>query len=125
MRQTNVEIQQMAFKKKESNSLKTLETRVAGMREINPGLDLGNGLEVSALEAKIKTRRERLDKYNALLTQADMLATDLAQDDKDCREESSNILSGIKSRFGRDSAQVEAVGGKRLSERKKPTKKES
>jgi hypothetical protein len=41
------------------------------------------------------------------------------------REESSNILSGIKSRFGRDSAQVEAAGGKRLSERKKPTKKES
>jgi hypothetical protein len=113
----------MAFKNRESKALLLLKQRIEGMKQIDGALDLGNGLSVSELEAKATARQERLDKYNALLVQAGMLSNELDEDEFASKEEGANILSGVKSRFGRDSSEVEAVGGKRLSERKKPVRK--
>jgi hypothetical protein len=111
----------MAFKKRESKALELLKTRVDGMAQVEANLDLGNNMSVKELRKKIEAREEALREYNALLTKADMLGNQIDAFELECKEESSNILSGVKSRFGRDSDAVEAVGGKRLSDKKKPT----
>ena len=113
----------MAFKNRESKALALLKQRIEGMKQIDGALDLGNGLSVSELEAKATARQERLDKYNALLIQAALLGNGVDEDELASKEESANILSAVKSRFGRDGSEVEAVGGKRLSDRKKPVRK--
>ncbi|MCI5159415.1 MAG: hypothetical protein D3906_13475, partial [Candidatus Electrothrix sp. AUS1_2] len=62
--------------------------------------------------------------YNGLLAQADAAGNDFRALEKELRGLSSLMLSGVKVKFGRDSNEYEMAGGTRLSERKKPKKKD-
>ena len=113
----------MAYQRKSSKVITEALERLANLKAIDPDLDLGNGLTVAAYEARINTTQTSEDTYNGILARADAAGNNFRADEKDLRDMSSQMLSGVKVKFGRDSNEYEMAGGTRLSERKKPKKK--
>jgi pantothenate kinase-related protein Tda10 len=96
--------------------------RLAGLKSIDPALDLGNDLTVDNYEAEIGKLNEKLAAYNtALSTVDDLYNACIAQIDviKDWNE---RMLSGAASKYGKNSSQYEMAGGVRKSERKNAKK---
>ena len=98
--------------------------RLAGIKSIDPALDLGNDLNVANYEAQITKLNSNLGDYNtALSTVDDLYNVCIAQIDV-LRDWNERILNGIASKYGKNSSQYEMAGGVKKSERKKPKKKE-
>ena len=96
--------------------------RLAGVKSIDPVLDLGNDITVENYEKEVEQMEENLAAYNtALSTVDDLYNICIAQKDvlKDWNE---RILSGVATKFGKNSSQYEMAGGVRKSERKKAKK---
>jgi hypothetical protein len=106
----------MAFQRKSSKIIAEAQERAGNLRAIDPNLDLGNDLTLAAYNAKITETQTALDAYNGLLAQADAGGNDFRAVEKELRDMSSQMLSGVKVKYGRDSNQYEMAGGKRLSE---------
>ncbi len=121
----------MAFKKRETSSTVNLaKTRYAGMKKIDEDrskvTDYGSEekkLTVAEYEAQITVCENLNEDYNQALQQADILSSNLEGAEKKLAEMSSSILSSGKGKFGPDSLEYEQLGGKRLSDRKKPERK--
>ncbi len=106
----------MAYQRKSSKIIAEAQERAGNLRAIDPNLDLGNGLTLAAYDAKIAETQTGLDTYNGHLAQADAAGNDFRAVEKELRDLSSQMLSGVKVKYGRDSNQYEMAGGKRLSE---------
>lgn len=113
----------MAYQRKSSRVIAEALKRLANLKAIDPDLDLGNNLTVAAFEAQINKTQTSENTYNGQLAQADAGGNNFRADEKDLRDMSSQMLSGVKVKYGRDSNEYEMAGGTRLSERKKPKKK--
>lgn len=106
----------MAYRRKSSEIIAEAQERSGNLRAIDPNLDLGNNLTVAVYDAKIAETQAALDAYNGHLAQADAAGNDFQALEKELRDFSSQMLSGVKVKYGRDSNQYEMAGGKRLSE---------
>lgn len=106
----------MAYQRKSSRVIADAQERSADLRAIDPELDLGNNLTVAAYDTKIAEVQTALDAYNGLLAQADAAGNDFNADERELRDMSSQVLSAVKVKYGRDSNEYEMAGGKRLSE---------
>ncbi len=98
-------------------------TRLAAIKSIDAALDLGNNINVTVYETELNVLRTKLNTYNTTLSTIDDLYNAcLAQIDvvKDLNE---RILTGVATKYGKNSTQYEMAGGKKKSERKKPAKK--
>ena len=98
-------------------------TRLAAVKSIDAALDLGNNINVTVYETELNLLRTKLNTYNTTLSTIDDLYNAcLAQLDvvKDLNE---RILTGVATKYGKNSTQYEMAGGKKKSERKKPAKK--
>ncbi len=113
----------MAYQRKSSRVIADAQERSADLRAIDPELDLGNNLTVAAYDTKIAEVQTALDAYNGLLAQADAAGNDFRTLEKELRDLSSRMLSGVKVKYGRDSNEYEMAGGTRLSDRKKKSQK--
>ncbi|MCI5178462.1 MAG: hypothetical protein D3905_00225 [Candidatus Electrothrix sp. AS4_5] len=109
----------MAYQRKSSRVIADAQERSADLRAIDPELDLGNNLTVAAYDTKIAEVQTALDAYNGLLAQADAAGNDFRTLEKELRDLSSRMLSGVKVKYGRDSNEYEMAGGTRLSDRKR------
>ena len=114
----------MAYQRKSSKVITDAQERSADLRAIDPNLDLGNDLTVAAYDAKIAEVQTALDAYNGLLAQADAAGNDFRTLEKELRDLSSRMLSGVKVKYGRDSNEYEMAGGTRLSDRKRKSRKD-
>lgn len=119
---------QMAFKKREQSlAVKAAQVRLSAMKTIDQAqgsvVNYGttkspcSSTTISAQCAKIESDTE---KYNGLLTQADELANSLAGAEAVLKDDIARVLLGARAQFGRDSSEVEQLGGTRTSERAKP-----
>ena len=106
----------MAFRRRSSQIITDALERLANLKAIDPNLDLGNNLTVAAYDAKISQVQTTQSTYNGLLAQADAAGNDLNTEEKELRDMSSQMLSAVKVKYGRDSNEYEMAGGKRLSE---------
>ena len=106
----------MAYQRKSSRIIAAAQERSADLRAIDQNLDLGNNLTVAAYDGKITGAQIALDAYNGLLAQADAAGNDFKAVEKELRDLSSQMLSGVKVKYGRDSNEYEMAGGTRLSE---------
>ncbi len=106
----------MAYQRKSSKIIAEAQERAGNLRAIDPNLDLGNNLTLVAYDAKITETQTALDAYNGLLAQADAAGNDFRTVEKQLRDMSSQMLSGVKVKYGRDSNQYEMAGGTRLSD---------
>lgn len=98
-------------------------TRLAAVKSIDAALDLGNNINVTVYETELNLLRTKLNTYNTTLSTIDDLYNAcLAQIDvvKDLNE---RILTGVATKYGKNSTQYEMAGGKKKSERKKSAKK--
>ncbi len=109
----------MAFQRKSSRIIADAQERSGNLRAIDPELDLGNNLTLAAYNNKIDEVQTALDAYNGVLAQADAAGNDFRAVEKELRDLSSLMLSGVKVKYGRDSNEYEMAGGTRLSDRKR------
>ena len=121
----------MAFKRREkSKAVDAAQTRLSAMKEIDKaqGSAVNYGSEgdpctSATLEAQVKKTEADIEKYNGLLAQADELGNVINQGEADLNDTSARVLLTAQGKFGRDSSEVEQLGGTRQSERAKPARK--
>jgi hypothetical protein len=111
----------MARQKRTSKILDKASQRADGLKTIDPALDLG-GVTLAEFNTRIGKLTADISAYNVLMTQLDVMTNDLKAQEKTLSEYSNRMLSGVATRFGKDSNEYEAAGGVRKSERKKPAR---
>ena len=105
----------MARQKRQSAALNRARQRGMALASIDGQLDLGNGLTLAAYGSAIDGVAAKQDTYNALLSQADALLTEIKADEKALNTLSGRMLGGVRVKFGPDSNEYEQAGGTRSS----------
>lgn len=113
----------MARRRRISKILDNAQTRIAGLKSIDPALDLGNDLSLAAFGTIVSAGLTNLSAYNQALAKLDDLYNALQQSEKEAADMSERMLAGVAARYGKDSSQYEQAGGVRKSERKPRTRK--
>jgi uncharacterized protein YukE len=113
----------MARSKKTVTHYDVAVTRLSAVKSIDAKLDLGNGINVEVYERQINDLRDKLNAYNTMLSQVDAQLNEINELDKVLRDYSERMLAGIASKYGKNSNEYEQAGGKKKSERKRPSKK--
>ena len=113
----------MPRRRRISKVLDNAQTRLAGLKSIDPALDLGGGLTVTAFGNAISDGQTKLATYNQTLATIDDQYNAVLASEKNTGDFSERMLAGVAARFGKNSSQYEQAGGVRKSERKRPTRK--
>ncbi|MGA9768352.1 MAG: hypothetical protein WBV94_04875 [Blastocatellia bacterium] len=113
----------MARQKRTSQVLETAHQRMAGLNSITPPPDFGTNLTLASYMAQINAFSAKLDTYNQMIAALDDMQNQVDDDETSLRELNKRMLSAAEAHFGPDSSQYEQAGGKRQSERKRPTRK--
>lgn len=106
-----------------SKVLEKAQTRSAGIKNIDPALDLGGGLTAASFDTSINDVQAKLVEYNQTLAAIDEKYNALIASEKSLGDISERMLAGVAARFGKNSSQYEQAGGVRKSERKPPVRK--
>lgn len=109
--------------KKSSRAYSKASKRFAGLKSIDPVLDLGNGLTIAALEQQLLDFQNALNDYNAELSIVDAKTQRIRLAEKQLNESSERWLAAVISRYGKDSEEYQKAGGVRKSLRKRVAKK--
>lgn len=107
-----------------SSAISAAAARADKLKSISTTLDLGHGLTLEAYEKLIADARATFDAANEALATAANMRGSLRDIERRLRDLSERMLTGVAATFGRDSVEYNAAGGKRKSERKRPTHKE-
>ena len=111
----------MGRTKRTSNAvLDAAKTRLAGLKSIDPLLDLGGGLSVASFTTDIQDLDADYGTYNQMLSDIDQFKNRIDTKQKKVGDKSARFLAGIGAKHGKDSDEYEKAGGTRTSERKKP-----
>ncbi|MGC1376685.1 MAG: hypothetical protein WA821_10690 [Anaerolineales bacterium] len=113
----------MARLKASSRIAAAAEKRLSALKSIDPALDLANGLSVAVYQAAIQGVQDKLFTCNTLLSQVDAATNDLRAAEKELRSLSERMLTGVASKYGKDSNEYEMAGGTRKSEIKRSPRK--
>ncbi|MGC1218982.1 MAG: hypothetical protein WA883_16035 [Phormidesmis sp.] len=95
------------------------KSRLQGLKDIDPKLDLGGGMTVAAFEKEVSAMLQKIESYNSMLNAADKVSNELEEMEKQLAYSSSRMLAGVVTRFGRNSSEYEMAGGVRTSDRKR------
>jgi uncharacterized protein YukE len=109
----------MSRKKKSVSHVEQAVTRLAAMKSIDSKMDLGNGLDIAKYETAIKDLQAKLEKYNTTLSMADEQLNQVQASELTLRDLSERMLTGVASKYGKNSDEYEKAGGKKKSERKR------
>jgi hypothetical protein len=111
----------MARRKRNSTILERAQRRLESACSINPALNLGGGLTVTAFAETISDLQSKLAAYNTALSSIDKLADDVKNAEQIVNEMSEKMLMGIGSQFGRASQEYEMAGGSRRKSARRST----
>jgi len=104
--------------------LEKATTRLAAIKSIDVNLDLGNGITTQNYETQIILLNTKLAEYNTALSKVDDYYNECIAQIDVIKDLSERVLTGVATKYGKNSSQYEMAGGKRKSERKKPKKTE-
>ncbi|BAY75205.1 hypothetical protein NIES25_16230 [Nostoc linckia NIES-25] len=107
----------MALKKRKSSVLEKVESRVAGIKLIDPSIKFDNDHSLEKLIESIEQLQNKLDVHNNALSLADSSLTEIEQMEKNLSKLSQKMLMLIAIKYGKDSAEYETAGGVRDSDR--------
>jgi hypothetical protein len=107
----------MPRQKKTAHVADKLEHKLAGLKAIDPKLDLGNNCNISNLEGTIVKLRDRVNAYNQALSIIDSSQVEIAELEKSLNQLSEKFLLGVAFRYGKDSHEYELAGGVPTKER--------
>jgi len=113
----------MARLKTSSKTFEKAFRRMAAVKSIAPDFDLGNDLTVDNYQAAITDVKDAMDDYNTTLSTVDDKLNFLKAKELTLQDWNERILVGVAAKFGKNSSQYEQAGGKRKSEKKRPTRK--
>ena len=106
----------MPRKKKTAVVAEKAEHRLAGMKAIDPQLDLGEGCNVSNLQSAIEELREKITTYNEALSVIDSTTLDIKNLEKQLKQLNQKALLGIAFKYGKNSEQYALAGGVKTSD---------
>jgi hypothetical protein len=98
-------------------------TRMSAVKSIDTALDLGNGITVANYETKVNLVRTKINTYNTALSTIDDLYNDCIAELDVLKDWNERVLTGVATKYGKNSSQYEMAGGVKKSERKKRVKK--
>lgn len=98
-------------------------TRLAAIKSIDAALDLGSNITVANYEPQVQALSTKIANYNTALSTIDDLYNDCINQIKVVKDWNERILTGVATKYGKNSSQYEMAGGKKKSERKKNAKK--
>ncbi|HEV7475438.1 MAG TPA: hypothetical protein VGN90_15400 [Pyrinomonadaceae bacterium] len=110
----------MARAKRSSAVLETARRRIAGLKSINPAPKFGATMTPEMYEQKAEALDARVNGYNQMLSAADAELNGIEADESELNDLNKRYLAATGAQYGQDSSEYEAMGGTRLSERKKP-----
>ena len=113
----------MGRPKRRSPAIEKAKRRCDAVSTIDPKLDFGEGLTVTAYQSKIKAGNDQLNAYNLLVAETDAASAELRVLESEVAALSRRLLKGVASRFGEDSAEYGKAGGTRQSEVKRTARK--
>lgn len=114
----------MARAKRSSPVLEAARRRIAGLKSISSPA-FGANMTTAMYEQKADALDARINGYNQMLSAADAELNGIEADEGELNDLNKRYLAATGAQYGTDSSEYEAVGGTRLSERKKPTRKGS
>ena len=109
--------------KRSSDIIDKASGRLAGLKSINPNLDLGKGITTDAFHAIIETARQKVDAYNTTLSRLDADRNAMIEAEKAVSTFSEKTLIGVAFEYGKDSPEYGMAGGICKSQRKRSTRK--
>lgn len=106
----------MPRQKKTAHVADKIEHRLAGLKAIDPKLDLGEGCSVATIQDTIELLRERVNEYNNALAIIDSTQIDIQNLEKKLTQLSQKAMLGVAFKYGKDSDQYKLAGGVPTSE---------
>ncbi len=115
----------MGRRKTSSKAYEKAFRRLAAVKSIDGEFNLGNDLTASNYNGVIAGVKAAMDDYNTTLSLVDQKLNLLKEREAELRNWNERILTGVASKYGKNSSEYEQAGGKRKAERKKPAAKKS
>ncbi|WP_026731093.1 hypothetical protein [Fischerella sp. PCC 9605] len=115
----------MGRQKRSSKVLERAVRRAASMNSIDPNLDVGNGLTLSAFSTLIETMRTRENAYNSALSNLDKLYHEMLQTERELADMAEHMLMGVATRYGKSSVEYGMAGGVPKNQRSKKRRGDS
>jgi len=109
----------MSRRKRSSPIIEKADRRAASLKSISDTLDLGNSLTLETYVTEIQSLREKLNRYNTLLSSVDEAYNDVITSEKSLADLTERMLVGVAAKYGKNGNEYEMAGGKRKTERKK------
>lgn len=113
----------MARPKRSSIALEKAARRSVSLQSISNTLDFGDGLNLKSYSALIDDLRNQLTAYNTILSTVDKAKDSIRDTERRLTDLSERLLTGVATRYGKDSAEYTMAGGIRKSERKPRARK--
>jgi hypothetical protein len=102
----------MMFKHRNPKSVEKARKRAAEIASIDFNLDLGHGLTVPAYQQLIESTQQKFDAYNTALAQLIWLYNEAIAADNLLADWNTRMMSGVVTRFGKNSIEYKLAGGK-------------
>ncbi len=115
----------MARQKRTSKMLEKAVRRAAGINSIDPNLDLGNGLTLTAFSTLIETMRTKENTYNSALSSLDKFYREMLETERELADMAEHMLMGVATRYGKSSVEYGMAGGVPKNQRRKGLRGES
>ena len=109
--------------RRKSAAIIAAQDRLSGLMNIDPIIDLGNGLSAQSYQDKIEMTEAKLNAYVNAVAKADAARAMLIDAEKELSDVSDHIMRGVSVKFGMNSAEYVSVGGTRKKDKKRPVRK--
>ena len=106
-------------RKRRSIHLDNAESRLAEIVGINPNLDFGEGLTTRNIKDKIEKARGALADYNTLISNLEKARVLFSLLENEVKDLHTRMLTGVATRYGKESAEYRMAGGVPPSERRR------
>ncbi|RAM52510.1 MAG: hypothetical protein C6Y22_05770 [Hapalosiphonaceae cyanobacterium JJU2] len=115
----------MARQKRSSRVLLKAVRRAAAINSIDPNLDLGNGLTLSAFSSLIEKMQIKEKVYNSALSNLDGVYREMLETERELGDMAEHMLMAVGTRYGKSSVEYGMAGGVPKNQRRKGLRGES
>ena len=101
----------MALQTRGSDAIDKAQRRLASLKSIDGNLDLGHGFTIGAYAQMIEKVRSAIEAHNTLVSAIDESRRNVTALEKELADFSARMLSGVSTRYGRNSNEYRKAGG--------------
>jgi hypothetical protein len=113
----------MSRQKRSSRILDKAQVRLSGVESIDAKLDVGAGLTAPGFNKTINDLRSKINAYNTALATVDALQNQVVEAEQAVASYAERMLTGVATKYGKDSNEYEMAGGVRKRDRKRPSRR--